>query len=294
MASLASTLASLPALLALLALPPPATGGLQTLHVRAFSLSADRNTVHVGEPVHVTIAVRVDEDVPLLNNVILPDLSGFENGGDERRVTATPAGTSYVESITLVPTEAGTRKLGPAYLDAIDASSKPPHASRFGSNTIEIRVLPVAAPVAGPIGAFLSAAFWIGVVSLGLALFLRLRKPQVSRVTRLEPPPSTMPAPSDPLPSEAERWRALVDALADHPTRENVVAVRSLLRQQAGAREDETFGDILARQTTRVKPELLESMRAVERAAFIDDANLPAAVREAVGALRRYAGVVGP
>jgi hypothetical protein len=292
-ARLASRLVPLLALLVAIEAPHGARAqALQSVHVRAFSLSADRDTMRVGEQVHIAITIRVDEALETLDNVNLPEFFGFQILADERRLSSGPSGTTYIETITLSPTEAGTRRIGPVVLEAVDASTRRP--SRFGSNTIEIRVLSAPAPVlSGPWPRIVQTVALIAGLTLGLILFLRLRKPQLSRVSRIEPAPSSVPAPSDPMPSEAERWRALVDALADHPTRENVIAVRTLLRQQAGARDDETFGDILARQATRVKPELLETMRAVERAAFIDDQNLAGAVREAVSALRRYAAVVG-
>jgi hypothetical protein len=266
---------------------------LQRLHVRTFSLSADKDTIRVGETVRVTITLRVDEQVDAIDNVILPDLFGFQNLSDERALQSSGGGTQYTETLTLMATEAGDHRIGPATLEAVDAHSKRP--TRFGSNTIVVRVTAAPAVVdTGWVKQLLPILGALVGLTVALVLFTRLARPKLGTAVRIEPEAQAAPAPSTPAPSESERWRALGEALNEHPTRENVIAVRSLLRQHVGARADETFGDLLAREAGRLPPELLEAMRSVERAAFIDDVHLPSAVRDAAASLGRFAATVSP
>jgi hypothetical protein len=282
-------------LLALVGAPAAAApvDPLQSLHVRTFSLSADKDAIRVGESVNVTITLRVDEPVDSIDNVILPELFGFQNLSDERHLQSSGAGTTYVETLTLQATEAGDHRIGPATLEAIDARTKRP--TRFGSNTIVVRVAAAPPSIDGSwVRKGLALLGGLVGLTLALILFTRLARPSVGTAVRIELEPQVAPAPSVPVPSESERWRALTEALAEHPTRENVIAVRALLRQHVGARADETFGDVLAREAGRLPPELLEAMRAVERAAFIDDVHLRVAVRDAAAALGRFAATVQP
>jgi hypothetical protein len=272
---------------ALLLAGPTAAEPLQRLHVRTFALSSDSQAVQLGGTVRITILLRADEQVNSCDNVTLPDFFGFKILGDERSVSSAPGGTTCTETLTVQATEPGTHLIGPVTLEAFDAATKRP--TRFGSNSIAIRVggaLPI-----GDGGTLvrkgLGTLGWLALLTVALLLFVRVARPKVGTVTRIEPEPR-VPAPSSPAPSERERWRALGEALAAHPSRDNVVAVRSVLRAQIGAREDETFGDVMARAAGQMGPELLEVMRTVERAAFIDNANLNLAVRDASAALRRY------
>ena len=69
------------------------------------------------------------------------------------------------------------------------------------------------------------------------------------------------------------------------PSRARVSVIRSLLRERLGARGDETFGDLVGRGAGADEPAILDALRLVERAAFIDDADLSRAVLDALPAL---------
>jgi hypothetical protein len=120
---------------------------------------------------------------------------------------------------------------------------------------------------------------------------LRRVLPGFAPVRRIEPRENFSDISSEsPVPiDEAERWRAVVVMLSAQPTRKNVIAVRVILRDLAHARADEAFGELLARVAAHTDPAMLDVMRAVERAAFIDDEHLPEAVRDAIRALRQLA-----
>jgi hypothetical protein len=274
--ALARILAFAPALLS-------ATAGAQSLerlHVRNFTLTTDRASVREGETLHLTISAHFDEEVLELDNVTLPDLTGFESDGDERRCSASARGTDCVEILTLNATQAGVHTLGPVTLDAIDARSG--RASRFSTNSVVVTVEGASglsaiarSLIAGGLIGIACAALWWG--------FVRRRRPVVS------PPP--VPAPAPPVtvapaavaaPDPASHYRELVAALEREPSRARALAVRAELRLHAGARAEETLGDLEARGALRGRPEALSALRAIERAAFCEDANVERAVREAL------------
>jgi len=258
---------------------------LQRLHVRSFAISADRSFARVSDTVHVSITLHTDEAIDSCDAVTLPDFFGFEVLGDERVRQSSPRGTDCTERITLQATTPGLHRIGPATLDAIDATTGRP--SRFGTNTIEIRV-GAAVPDYGVWIRELVISFG-SVLALAVALFLlvRYRLSRFGAVTRIEPEPE-LPQPAVQPESDASRWRTLIATLAQHPTRGNVIGVRTLLRERIGARDEETFGDLLARGAMREQPDLLDAMRAIERATFIDDSNLTAAVRDSIAPLDRF------
>jgi hypothetical protein len=254
---------------------PVAAQSLSRLHVRNFALAADRATVREGEPFHLTISAHVDEAVLELDNVTLPDLSGFESLGDERRCTASSRGSDCVEILTLDATQAGRKVLGPVTLDAVDARNGKP--SRFATNTVEITV-------AGQSGMSDQARNLIvailAIVALGALWWgfgRRTKRPAPApAVVSAAPPTVPPPAPPDPL----ARYRELVAALDRDPTRERALAVRAELRAQAGAGREETLEDLVAR--VRERPAVITALRAIEHPSFCADDHVERAAREAL------------
>ncbi|MBD5657370.1 MAG: hypothetical protein IAI50_19640, partial [Candidatus Eremiobacteraeota bacterium] len=57
--------------------------------------------------------------------------------------------------------------------------------------------------------------------------------------------------------------------------------VREALRESVGAREDETYADLVARRAI-ASGDALAAFRAVERATFCEDARVADAAREAL------------
>jgi hypothetical protein len=217
----------------------------------------------------------------------LPDLSGFESLGDERRCSSSPRGTQCVEIMTLMPTEAGDRTIGPAELDAVDARTSRP--TRFRSNTVSVHVAGLPQPnpfFASLVDGLLRPLFSLlmaGVVAYALLWW-------VGRLRRMAPVPPPAPPPAPAPPPEPPRLRVLVEALAAQPTRPNVLAVRAELRRRVGAGEDETLADLTARGAGRDEPDLRDALRAVELAAFVDESRLADAVRLTLLPLERLAG----
>ncbi len=269
---------------------------LLTLHVRVFSMSLDKTTVRVGETFHLSITTHVDQPVLELDNVTLPDLSGFEIGGDERRCSSSGRGSECVEVLTLDATEPGMRTLGPAAMDAVDARNGKP--SRFLTNSASIDVLP-ASPLSSGLppwlrDVLLAVLRQIALLVLGLAALVAL----VWALTRRKPRPLAPPAAAPPAPAPAPAgngatWQSLLAALAGEPSRPRVVAVREVLRKRVGARDGETLADLLARRAAGGDETLRGALLAVERAAFCEDARLGEAVRAALPLLERLDAPAG-
>jgi len=262
------------------------------LHVRSFAMSIDKPTVRLGESFHVTVSAHVDEEVSELDNVTLPDLSGFEISGDERRCSSSRRGTDCVEVLTLDAAWAGTHTLGPTTLDAVDARDGKP--SRFATNSVTIKVLPPA-PAADGLPPWLRDELLAVLLRLALvALALLALGTLVWAFTRRRPPaPSELPPRSaaNPAPvNGSARWRSLVAALAAEPTRPRVVAVRDVLRQRVGARDEETIADLIARRAAGGDDgPLVGALQAIERATFCEDDRLTAAVHDTLPLLEALA-----
>jgi len=259
---------------------------LPSLHVRNFSLALDRTRVRVGEPLRLTITIDVTENVPQIAGVVLPNLAGFDELGDERRCTSARSGTTCVETLTLEPTSIGTRTLGPATLDAIDARSGKP--SRFATNSIVVRVdeaggisgESVREGIYGFADLVIRIALVLLVIVLGAALISRLfrRRPPVPIPTAaFDPQPLNYESPPPPA---AVAFPELVAALARDPSRHNAVALRNALRARVGAGEQETQRDLDARGAI-ADPRESAGMGALERAAFCPAADVERYAREA-------------
>ncbi len=255
---------------------------LERLHVRSFSLATDRTSVREGEPFHLTISAHVDEEVLELDNVTLPDLSGFESLGDERRCSASSRGSDCVEILTLDATAAGTDTLGPVILDAIDGKSGRP--SRFATNSVVVTVEGASGFSSTARNVFVGILVGIACAALWWG-FGRRRNAAPLPAPAPAPVPPAPPAPAVTADPDA-RYRALVDALEREPTRANAAAVREELRAKAGARAEETLGDLLARGAFADRPGARTALRAIERPVFCEDGNVESAVREALPSLR--------
>ena len=247
-------------------------------------MTAEPKSLRVGETLRLRIVAHVDENILQLDNVTLPDLSGFDSLGDERRCSTSGHGSDCVEVMTLSPTEAGDRTIAPTTLDAIDARNGKP--SHFATNSVTIHVGGSVRPnevtrallddLLKPIAILLI----VGAAAYALLWGFVRRKPPPAPVS---PParPVTPAAPTDPL-------APLVAALARERTRACVLAVRAELRRRVGAREDETLDDLLARRAAGDDPAVPGALPAVERAAFIDDSQLDGAIDDALRTLSKW------
>ena len=265
------------------------------LHVRAFGLSVDKTSVSVGEPFHLILHGHVDEGIDALDNVVLPNLAGLEDLGDERRCTRTKSGTDCVETLTIDANAPGDREIGPATLSAIDAASGKPR--NFESNIVTVHVtgqpkVPQETPEPNPLTDLLwwaarSIAFLLLVAIALWALIWGLRRlPHTAAPPASAPPPPPPPAAVPPDEWET-RMRELVAALEREPTRARAVAVRAALRERVGARDEETLADLVARNAANGHGATLAALSAVERAAFCEEARVVDAVREALPFLNR-------
>jgi hypothetical protein len=121
---------------------------LQRLAVRDFNLSADAARLQVGGTLRLTMRVHVDQPVDQLDNVTLPNVSGFDILGDERQCATAGRGTDCSETLQMSPNAAGTYTIGPVTLDSIDPRTNRP--THFATNVVTVTVTP-AAGGAGPI-----------------------------------------------------------------------------------------------------------------------------------------------
>lgn len=270
------------ALVAVAASLRAAPAELATLHVRAFRMSADRATLHAGESFVLTILANTAEPLSALDNVTLPNLSAFEELGDERRCSPRADGTVCTETLTLRATAPGEQAIDPVELDAVDARTHRP--SRFLSERVVVTVVAAGPAPSDVVASLLHAIATVLEVSavVGSSAFALVWGYRQLR----GPAPVAQPQPA--VPSRAieddsarERFAKLVAALAREPTRARVVAVRAELRARAGARDDETLADLLARRRSPTEPDF-DALRAIERAAFCRDDDVAVAVAEAL------------
>ncbi|MBV9648408.1 MAG: hypothetical protein JO043_13140 [Candidatus Eremiobacteraeota bacterium] len=257
---------------------------LARLHVRSMDFSAHPDRVRTGEPLRLVLRVALGEHVAQLDNVTLPDLTGFDVLGDERRCVQVLHTTECTETLTVTASAAGVYTIAPPTLDALDVRSG--HPLRYAANSVRVTV--TGASLLGRVGA---GALWrsvgraIGTVvvillALGAGLLAWLA---LTRRRKQQPVSPAFAIPPDvAADGRATRWNSALDALRAHPTRESVRTVRTLLRDHVGARADETFGELAARGLQLEQPSAMEALRLVERAAFIEDSRIPAAVAEAL------------
>lgn len=249
----------------------------QRLHVRAFTLTTDTARPQLEQPFHVSVTIRVAENVAHIANVFLPTFFGAEELGDEQQTTQGPDGTTYRETLTLVAHTRGMLSISSAYLDAVDARDG--KAKRFISNSLRI-----------PVGGGPIYAVWdtlrtilyvvIAIAAAGAAIFVvtvifwRRRARPVPAPASPRPPPPLM------APSENDPARSLAGAFAQLRERRDrgaVLRLRGALWQAAGASSGETLGDVL-RRPAAADEHLRRLLMVVERAAFIEQARLSQAV----------------
>ena len=130
---------------------------------------------------------------------------------------------------------------------------------------------------------------WIaGVACVAVLVVLLLRRRPEPAPVADEPPPA--PAAPPARTARAELADALAVLRAD-PSRSSAVRVRALVWGLIGAEEGETLADVLRRPSAS-EPAMRELLRALERAAFTYDADLPAALANARAALEYFLEVM--
>ncbi len=250
----------------------------QRLHVRSFTLSSDTTAPQLEQPFHVTLEIRVAENVSQLRNVFLPTFFGAEELGDVAQTAHGPGGTTYRETLTLVAHTRGTLSVSSAYLDAVDARDGKP--KRFLSNDLR---LPVGG---GPISNVWDVLRTIAFVAIDLlllaalvfvvaAIFWRRRRASAPSAAPAPPPPAAVladPSPEDEVADAFEHLRQRRDRAA-------VLGLRSAIWHNAGANNGETLSDVLRRPAAS-EERLRRLLMTVERAAFVEDARLDEAIEE--------------
>jgi hypothetical protein len=241
--------AALALVLATLAATPAPS--LRTLHVDALSMRADKTRLHVGEVFHLAIHVHVRENVPALDELVIPDVGNMQLEGDERQVTHAASGTDIVETLTLEPTSPGTFTFAGAYVDAINARDGRP--SRFRANAVTVHVdgssaIGVSFPtpyfwmLARVIGGIALAGFAIIAAGAVLVAIVRRRRrivpaPVVPRVAApVAPPPRT---PRDDVADALRAYKAI-------PQTDALMRLRAALFHAAGVAAGVTLRDALA------------------------------------------------
>lgn len=275
------------ALLVATAADPSNAQKLQKLHVWSFTLSSDTPQPAVERPFHLIIGARFKEPVPNPDElIILPTLGALQIVGDERHATYAKSGTSYTETLTVVAHAAGTVHAGAAHLDAIDARTGKP--SRFSSNELVLSVS--GAPGDNAAALHRLSVTLAKLALLAFVLFAAVLALRTWRTRHLSPArPQKLPAavqqePPNPEPS------SLADAVASLRkirSRHIVFDVRTALRERVGARDGQTLNDLL--RDGVVTGEMKAVLRATERAAFIAEQHLPAAIDAMLASLERYA-----
>jgi hypothetical protein len=270
-----------------LALPMPvAAQQLPQLRITAFSLRSDAASPSASVPFHLVVSIRVRESVASLDGVVLPMLGPLEILGDEKRITASSSGTQYREILTVVAHAPGVVTIGSAYLDAIDARDGKP--KRFLSNSVTVDITGASASDDAARARVLRDGAWFASLLAGIAGVVVLAWAVLARRSQVPivPPPAPEPVRSS-QPAEPqdvyERVRADLDA---DPTRAAARRGRERLWAAVGASEFETLADVLRRPAAH-DAAVRAVLRALERAAFTHDENLPDAIRDAIVALEK-------
>ena len=280
--------------LAVAAVAQPASAqSLQRLTVLSFALGADTSAPPVDVPFHLIVTLRVRERVTRIDNLELPLLAEVELLGDERRLENGPGGTTYRETIAVVAHRAGTLTIAPALLQAVDPRDR--RAKQYATNGLVLHVAGPA-PLQGAENAAESLAagalrivLWVaGVACVAVLAALLLRRRPAPAPVAVAPPPA--PAAPPPRTARDELTDALAVLRAD-PSRSSAVRVRALVWSLLGAEEGETLADVL-RRPAAAEPAMGELLRALERAAFTYDADLPAALANARAALEYFLEVM--
>jgi hypothetical protein len=288
-----SLIAALAATLAL-AIPGLAQS-LQRLTPTVFTFTADTSRPELQVPFHLIVTLHVKEPVGSIDRVTLPILSDLQLGGDERALQSSANGTDYRETITVIATHTGEIDLAPVTLAAIDGRDG--KAKQFYTNALKLTVVGGALEPLQQGGSFLQGVWdaagavfgWVLGIGCAIAvvvLFLR-RRPRREPATA----PAIAPLPVQPVRAAGPRSRRdqLQDALSVlrvERSRAGAVRVRAAVWRSLGAAEGETLADVLARPD--LDPRIAGVLRALERAAFTYDQDVPQAVDAACDALEKY------
>jgi len=277
--------------------PPVAAQSLQRLTVQSFGLGTDTNAPAAGVPFHLIVTLRVRERVMRIDNLELPLLAELELLGDERHLQSGPGGTEYRETIAVVARQAGTISIAPALLQAVDARDG--RAKQYATNGLVLRVAGPAPSLQGAASAAESlAASTLRVALLVLGVCSAVALVVLLARRRSVPPPA--PPRLQPVvpPAAPARTRTARDEFADalavlsaDPSRATAVRIRTVVWSLLGAEEGATLADVLARPTAR-SAAMSELLRALERAAFTYDEDLPAAIARARRALEHVLEVM--
>lgn len=262
---------------------------MQRLTVLSFAFAADTNAPSAGVPFHLIVTLHVRERVSRIDDLELPMLAQLELLGDERQLQSGPDGTRYRETIAVVAHQAGTLVIGPAVLQAIDPRDR--RAKQYATNGLVLHVAGPAPSIQGveretaslTVGALRIVLWAAGIVCVAVLVVVLLRRRPAPPAVAVE----TAAAPPQPAPRSARD--ELVDALAvlrAEASRASAVRVRALVWGLLGAEEGETLGDVLRRPAAS-SPPVAGVLRALERAAFTYETDLPAALSDARAALER-------
>ncbi|HEY1429289.1 MAG TPA: hypothetical protein VGF18_06930 [Candidatus Tumulicola sp.] len=282
------------AALTLLAAAVPAGAGaqaLQRLTVQSFTLASDTASPHTGVPFHLTVTLRVRENIGSIGNIELPLLASLDLLGDERQVSAGPGGSIYRETIAVTAHSPGQLTIAPAVLQAIDARDG--HAKQYTTNGLSLRVVGAAetTPLVNPPPgsswrwAIVWVVLWLVVIAVIVAIVVALARRGAVADIRLAPPVIDEAPPLPPRTLHDQLHDALLVLRAD-PTRLDAVAVRNAVWRAIGADEGETLSAVLRLPQASVEP-MRGLLIALERAAFTYDADLPNAIADACTALER-------
>lgn len=264
-----------------------AAQSLPRLHVASLVLRADASHPELEKPFHLIITAHFKESMKSADFVVLPNLAELELLGDERHTLSGPSGTDFTETISVVAHHSGPLHVDPAFFNAVDARDGKP--KRFSSNDLTLRVEGGAledpfAPVRKGAEIFAKSLAALGVVFFFALVFYRGRRTAPSR-----PQEAVMQvaAPAAPLASLPDRLRDALLELRRGRVRANVMTIRNLLWQHAGAGEGETLSDVLRRMGTQDRA-LVPVLRLTERAAFIQETFLQGAIDDMTAAIEQY------
>lgn len=262
---------------------------LPRLNVTGFTFTSDTRSPVQEQPFHLIIDVRIAGRVDDLEGVVLPQLGTLEILGDEKHTTIRGSATEYRESIAVVAHRGGTIAIPPAYLDAIDTRDGKP--KRFLSDPLALQVAGPASALVSPGAAsgLLRVAGFVGgallIVALALvALGLRKAPAPIADSAIPEPMPTPAALANVPPLDAGAQARAV---LTVDPTRAGALVARSILWASVGAGDGDTLADVVRRPAAH-DPALRAVLRAIERAAFTNDDDRPAAVEDALRALDGY------
>jgi hypothetical protein len=270
-------------------LAPLRAQSLQRLTVTQLTLSADTTTPHIEVPFHLIVTARVRERITELDNLDLPILAELELLGSERTTVASRGGSTYREIITVVAHHSGAITIAPVTLDATDARNG--KNFRYSSNSLTLHVAGPEAAIAAAGDAWqglrtlLSALVRLALILAGLVGIVFL----VATLVRRRPAPLPVVTLAPPTPVVRDSQTSLREALTvlqRDRTRAGAMRARHIVRAMVGATDAETLADVL-RRPLATDPEVRNLLRALERAGFTHDADVPPAVAAAVAQLER-------